>query len=85
LNTEHTEESRESVGRKLAGLGWEVREDTEAVIGSHGKHYVMVSFEDGKPSSVIISYVGKGGGLLSSKWQGLERLPTPQKVVKALS
>lgn len=81
----NAEESRESVRLALADLGWEVREEAEAVIGSHGKHYVMVSFEDGKPSSVIISYVGKGGGLLSSKWRGSERLPTPRKVVKALS
>jgi hypothetical protein len=73
------------VRRTLADLGWEMREEAESVIGSHGKHYVMVSFEDGKPSSVIISYVGKGGGLLSGKWRGSERLPTPRKVVKALS
>jgi hypothetical protein len=80
----NAEDSRESVSRALAELGWEVRKE-EAVIGAHGKHYVMVSFEDGAPSSVIISYVGKGGGLLSGKWRGSERLPSPQKVVKALS
>ncbi len=71
--------------RALTRLGWEVRKTPSAVIGSHGKHYVMVSFEGGKPSSIIISYVGKGGGLLSSKWRGSERLPTPRKVVEALS
>lgn len=45
----------------------------------------MVSFEDGKPKSVIISYVGKGGEILSRKWSGIERLPTFRRVVRALS
>jgi hypothetical protein len=45
----------------------------------------MVSYGEDGPSSVIISYVGGGGGLLSRKWPGVERLPTPEKVVRALS
>lgn len=45
----------------------------------------MVSFGDDGPTSVIISYVAGGGGLLSRGWPGVERLPTPQKVVQALS
>jgi hypothetical protein len=36
----------------------------------------MASFEDGEPKFVIISYVGKGGEILSRKWSGVERLPT---------
>lgn len=83
----HEEESREEVGRALAGLGWEVRESGSpgTVIGSHGKHYVMVNFEGDGPSSVIISYVGKGGCILSSKWEGAARLPAPRQAVRALS
>lgn len=84
----HARESREGVGRALAGLGWEVRtggEESGAVIGSHDKHYIMVNFEGGEPSSVIISYVGKGGGILSSKWEGESRLPAPGQAIRALS
>jgi hypothetical protein len=45
----------------------------------------MVSFDAEEPTSVIISYVGKGGGILSAKWAGVDRLPTPKSVVKVLS
>lgn len=80
------EGSRESIGEALAALGWELREgEDSAVIGSHDKHYIMVNFEAGKPSSVIISYVGKGGGILSSKWEREERLPAPRQAVRALA
>jgi hypothetical protein len=78
-------ESREAVAQALSGLGWEVIQKPDRVVGSHGKHHIMVSFEDDGPSSVIISYVGRGGGLLSSKWRSVERLPSPQKVVRTLS
>lgn len=81
-------ESRAEVRGALARLGWEVQaEDTSPgeVIGGYGKYYLMVSFGDDGPTSVIISYVGGGGGLLSRGWPGVERLPTPQKVVRALS
>jgi hypothetical protein len=54
-------------------------------MGPHGKYHVMVSFEAGEPTSVIVSYVGKGGEILSTKWSGLERLPSPQSVVRVLS
>lgn len=73
------------MAQALSGLGWEVSQKPDRVVGSHGKHHIMVSFEDDGPSSVIISYVGRGGGLLSSKWQGTERLPSPRKAVRALS
>jgi hypothetical protein len=73
----------------LARLGWELREDDASssgvVIGGHGKYYLMVSFGEDGPTSVIISYVGGGGGLLSRGWPGVDRLPTPRNVVKALS
>lgn len=81
-------ESREDIKRALAGLGWEVRTDDEgsgAVMGAHGKYHLMVSFEGEKPTSVLISYVGKGGEILSRNWSGTERLPTPQSVVRAFS
>lgn len=84
----HREESRDDIKRALADLGWEVRTDeesSEAVMGGYGKYHLMVSFEGGEPTSVIISYVGKGGEILSRKWSGVERLPTPQRVVRALS
>lgn len=84
----HREENREYIERALADLGWEVRTDDEghdAVIGSYGKHRLMVNFEGGEPTSLIISYVGKGGEILSRKWPGAERLPTPQMVVKVFS
>jgi hypothetical protein len=80
--------SREGVRRALTDLGWEVKTEggaPEAVVGAYGKYHVMVSFEGGDPTSVIISYVGRGGGMLSRKWPGVEHLPTPQKVVRALS
>jgi len=81
-------ESREDIKRALARLGWEVRADDEgsgAIMGAHGKYHLMVSFEGEKPTSVLISYVGKGGEILSRNWSGTERLPTPQSVVRAFS
>ena len=81
-------QSKEDIKRALTDLGWEVQTDQEnpkAVIGGYGKYHLMVSFEGGEPTSVIISYVGKGGEILSRKWSGVERLPTPQRVVRALS
>ena len=81
-------ESREDIRRMLAGMGWEVRtddEDSGAVMGAHGKHHLMVNFEGDEPTSVLISYVGRGGEILSTKWPGTEHLPTPQSVVRGLS
>lgn len=81
-------ESREDVERTLADLGWEVRTGDEAsgaVVGGHGKYHLMVSFEGGEPTSVIISHVARGGGILSKRWAGVERLPSPRSVVRALS
>ena len=51
-------------------------------MGAHGKYHLMVSFEAGEPTSVIVSYVGKGGGILSAKWVGVERLPTLRSVAR---
>lgn len=83
----HDEESGEGVGEALAGLGWEVRARGEngEIIGARDRYYIMVNFMEGKPSSVIISYVGKGGGILSSKWEGAARLPAPLQAARALS
>ena len=84
----HRRESREDIKWALADLGWEVRtgdEPADTIMGGHGRYRLMVNFEGGKPTSVIISYVGKGGEILSRTWPGVERLPTPQKVVRALS
>ena len=84
----HRGENREAIKRALADLGWEVRMDDESpdvVMGGYGKYRLMVNLEDGEPTSVIISYVGKGGEILSRKWPGAERLPTPQKVVQIFS
>jgi hypothetical protein len=81
-------ESREDVEQALAELGWEVRTDDEgsgAVLGADDKYHLMVSFEGEKPTSVLISYVGRGGEILSRTWPGTERLPTPQSVVRAFS
>lgn len=84
----HREENREDIKRALADLGWGVQtedEGSDAVVGGHGKHRLMVNFEDGEPTSLIISYVGRGGEILSRKWPGAERLPTPQKVAQIFS
>ena len=84
----HRGENREEIKRALADLGWAVRTDDEgpnAVMGSYGKHRLMVNFEGGEPTSVIITYVGKGGEILSRKWPGAEHLPSPQKVVRVFS
>jgi hypothetical protein len=81
-------ESKEDIERTLTELGWEVRTDDEAsgaVMGDHGKYHLMVSFEGEKPTSVLISYVARGGEILSRNWPGTERLPSPQSVVRALS
>jgi hypothetical protein len=81
-------ESREDIRRSLAGLGWEVRTDDEgsgAVMGAHGKFHLMVNFEGEKPTSVMISFVGRGGEILSRKWPGTEHLPTPRSIVRAFS
>lgn len=82
-----TEESREAIGRALAGLGWEVRRDRgpEAIVAGYGRYHLMVSFVDEEPASILISYVGKGGEMLSRRWPGVERLPSPERVVRALS
>ena len=82
------EESREDIKRALAGMGWEVRTDDEgsgAVMGAHDKYHLMVSFEGDEPTSVLISYVSRGGEILSRNWSGTERLPTPERVVRAFS
>jgi hypothetical protein len=84
----HRGENREEIKRAIADLGWEVRTDDagpDAVVGSYGKHRLMVNFEGGEPTSLIISYVGRGGEILSRKWPGVERLPTPQSIVRAFS
>jgi hypothetical protein len=84
----HRMENREDIKQALANLGWEVRtsdEGADAIMGGYGKYYLMVNFEDEKPTSVIISYVGKGGEILSRRWPGVERLPTPQKVERTFS
>ena len=81
-------ESKAEVRGALARLGWEVRSENPSsglIIGGHGKYYLMVSFGEDGPTSVIISYVGGGGGLLSRGWPGVERLPTPRKVIRTLS
>jgi hypothetical protein len=81
-------ESREAIERALADLGWEVRTDEEgsnAVLGAHGKYHLMVSFEGDEPTSILVSYVGRGGEILSRKWSGTEHLPTPRSVVRGLS
>jgi hypothetical protein len=79
-------ESREDIKQALANLGWEVHtDDAGAIVGDHGKYHLMVSFEDEEPTSVIASYVGRGGGILSMKWAGEEHLPTPKSVVRVLS
>jgi hypothetical protein len=80
-------ESKEDIKRALAELGWEVRTDDDnsgAVMGAHDKYHLMVNFEGEKPTSVLISYVGRGGEIFSRKWAGVERLPAPQRVVRAL-
>ena len=82
------DESEAGVRRALADLGWEVRAEDErpnVVMGGYGKYHVMVSFGEGEPTSLIISYVGRGGEMLSRKWPGVGRLPAPEKVVRALS
>ena len=82
------EESRAEVRGALARLGWEVRaEDASSgsVIGGHGKYYLMVSFGEDGPTSVIVSYGGGGVGLLGRGWPGVERLPTPRKVAQTLA
>ena len=81
-------ESRQDVEQALMELGWEVETEEDrpdTVMASHGKYHLMVSFEGEEPTSVIVSYVGRGGGILSTKWSGVERLPTPQSVVRVLS
>jgi len=80
-------ESREDIKQALAGLGWEVQPDDEnaaEIMGAHGKYHLMVSLEDGEPVSVTISYVGRGGEILSRAWPGVDRLPTPRSVVRRL-
>jgi hypothetical protein len=84
----HRGENREDIKRALANLGWEVRTDDkgpDAIMGGYGKYHLMVNFEGEKPTSVIISYVGKGGEILSRKWPGVERLPTPQRIIRTFS
>ena len=81
-------ESKEDIGRALEDLGWEVQTDEErsgAVMGAHGKYHLMISFEGDEPTSILVSYVGRGGEILSRRWPGTEHLPTPRGVVRGLS
>ena len=81
-------ENKKEVERALLELAWKVRREDErpdAVMAGYGKYHLVVSFEAGEPTSVIVSYVGKGGSILSSKSSGAERLPTPRSVVRVLS
>lgn len=81
-------ENKKGVERAFLELGWEVRREDErpdAVMAGYGKYHLMVSLEAGEPTSVVVSCVGKGGGILSSKWLGAERLPTPRSVMRELS
>ncbi len=81
-------ESREYIKQTLADLGWEVRkddDDSDAIVRGYGKYHLMVNFRSEDPVSVIVSYVGKGGEILSRKWPGVERLPAPQSVVRIFS
>jgi len=81
-------ENKEDIGRALEDLGWEVQTDEEhsgAVMGAHGKYHLMVNFEGDEPTSILVSYVGRGGEILSRKWPGTEHLPTPRSIVRAFS
>ena len=81
-------ESKQDIGRALEDLGWEIQTDEEgsgAVMGAHGKYHLMVSFEGDEPTSILVSYVGRGGEILSRRWPGMEHLPTPRSVVRGLS
>jgi hypothetical protein len=81
-------ESKEDIGRALEDLGWEIQTDEErsgAVMGAYGKYHLMVSFEGDEPTSILVSYVGRGGEILSRRWPGTEHLPTPRSVVRGLS
>jgi hypothetical protein len=77
-------ESRKDIEQALGELGWEVRTDDkgpDAVMGGYDKYHLMVSFEGGGPNSVIISYVGRGGGILSRKWPGGSACHPPKSCV----
>ena len=81
-------ESKEDIGRALSDLGWEIQTDEEgsgAIMGAHGKYHLMVSFEGDEPTSILVSYVGRGGEILSRRWPGTEHLPAPRSVVRGLS
>lgn len=80
-------EDKENIVRALADLGWETRSDPDRteIVGSYGKYHLLVSFKNATPTSVIISYVGRGGQLLSRKWPGTARLPRPEQAVRTLS
>jgi hypothetical protein len=81
-------ESKEDIGRALSDLGWEIQTDEQgsgAIMGAHGKYNLMVSFEGDEPTSILVSYVGRGGEILSRRWPGTEHLPTPRSVVRGLS
>jgi hypothetical protein len=81
-------ESKEDIGRALSDLGWEIQTNKQgsgAVMGAHGKYHLMVSFEGDEPTSILVSYVGRGGEILSRRWPGTEHLPTPRSVVRGLS
>jgi hypothetical protein len=74
-------ESREDIRRALADLGWEVRTDEEssyAVMGAHGKYHLMVSFAADEPTSVLVSYVGRGGRSSAGNGRAQNICPPPE-------
>lgn len=57
-----------------------------AVVGGYGPYRLSAQFDPdtGSPTS-LISHRAREEGVFAQRWQGTERLPTPEETVRRLS
>ncbi len=83
--------SEREIRRELEYLGWEVRWEAPAeaypsAVGGYGSYRLVVRFDPdtGTAKSVLTHRVGDQGMFVQG-WRGVERLPSPEEVIRRLS
>ena len=85
-------QSKRGIRRALEYAGWEVRwspstgDDPESIVGGYGPYRLVVRFDAdrGEPTSILTHRQGSHG-VFAERWRGVERLPSPEEVVRRLS
>ena len=85
--------SRRRVKRELQHLGWELVQEADdvdlgglgGVTARYGPYRLAVAFdpESGEPTRVVAERSGSGA-VYARRWEGLQSLPEPEKVVRRL-